>query len=82
MAKKGVKCEKNIQDRLSTHTRNSRYPFVIGLFVESPEEKETLRAIKENTPTIRETPEKAVMQETAPARKLPLLITLICKNFL
>lgn len=37
---------------------------VIGLFIDSPEEKETLQHIKEHTRTIREAPEKAITQET------------------
>ena len=59
--------------------------FIIGLFIDTPEEKETLQHIKEHTPTIRETeaPEKAITQakprEPTPARKPPVEITPIKK---
>ena len=39
--------------------------FIIGLFIDTPEEKETLQHIKEHTPTITEAPEKANTQEEA-----------------
>ena len=37
--------------------------FIIGPFIDTPEEKETLQRIKENTPTIRAEPETVVTQE-------------------
>lgn len=38
--------------------------FIIGLFIDSPEEKETLEHIKQHTPTIRAEPEKKAEPET------------------